>query len=68
MYWTEEDNQVVPASRGSAPSNKIWNNTTLRSPKQQIWLKPPSVEDNVDVWRYAIMSCMPETMMNMYMQ
>jgi len=30
--------QVVPASRGSAPSNRIWNNTTLHSPKQQIWL------------------------------
>jgi len=28
-----------PASRGSAPSNRIWNNTTLRSPKQQIWLR-----------------------------
>ena len=23
--------------------------------------EPPSVEDNVDVWRYAIVSCMPET-------
>jgi len=34
-----EDNQVVPASRGSAPSNRIWNKTTLRSPKQQIWLR-----------------------------
>jgi len=22
--------------------------------------EPPSVEDNVDIWRYAIMSCMPE--------
>jgi len=32
-------NQVVPASRGSASSNRIWNNTTLRSPKQQIWLR-----------------------------
>ena len=29
----------VPASRGSAPSNRIYNNTTLRSPKQQIWLR-----------------------------
>ena len=24
---------------------------------------PPSVEDDVDVWRYAIVSCMPETTM-----
>jgi len=24
-------------------------------------LEPPSVEDDVDVWRYAIVSCMPET-------
>jgi len=23
--------------------------------------KPPSVEDDVDVWHYAIVSCMPET-------
>ena len=23
--------------------------------------EPPSVEDDVDVWRYAIVSCMPET-------
>ena len=27
------------ASRGSTPSNRIWNNTTLHSPKQQIWLR-----------------------------
>ena len=27
-------------SRGSAPSNRIGNNTTLRSPKQQIWFRP----------------------------
>jgi len=23
--------------------------------------EPPSVENDVDVWRYAIVSCMPET-------
>jgi len=23
--------------------------------------EPPSVEDDVDVWRYAIVSCVPET-------
>ena len=34
-----EDNWVVPASHGSAPSNRIWNITILRSPKQQIWLR-----------------------------
>jgi len=34
---------------------QIWNNTTLRSPKQQIWLRTASVEDDVDVWRYAIL-------------
>ena len=26
--------------------------------------EPPSVEDDVDVWRYAIVSCMPETTTN----
>ena len=35
---TGEDNHVIPASRGSAPSNRIWNNTTLCFLKQQIWL------------------------------
>ena len=30
---------VVHASHGSAPSNRIWNITILRSPKQQIWLR-----------------------------
>jgi len=39
LRQTGEDNQVVPTSRGSAPSNRIWNNTTLRSPKQPIWLR-----------------------------
>jgi len=34
-----EDNWVVPASHGSAPFNRIWNITILRSPKQQIWLR-----------------------------
>jgi len=37
--WTGEGNQIVPTSRGSALSNRIWNNTTLRSQKQQIWLR-----------------------------
>jgi len=27
--------------------------------------EPPSVEDDVDVWRYAIVSCMPETTTNL---
>ena len=45
-----------PASCGSAPYNRIWNNTTLRSPKQQIWLRTALyAEDDVDVWRYAIL-------------
>ena len=39
LRQTGEDNQVVPASRDSAPSNRIWNDTTSRSAKQQIWLR-----------------------------
>jgi len=39
LWWTGEYSQVVPASRGSAPSNRIRNNTTLRSLKQQVWLR-----------------------------
>ena len=29
----------LPTSHGSAPFNRIWNITILRSPKQQIWLR-----------------------------
>jgi len=36
LQRTGEDNQVVPASRVSGPSNRIWNNTTLRSPKDDV--------------------------------
>jgi len=39
VQLTGEDNWVVPASRVSAPSNRIWSITILRSPKQQIWLR-----------------------------
>ena len=39
LRQTGEDNWVVPASHGSAPSDRIWNITILRSPKQQIWLR-----------------------------
>ena len=28
--------------------------------------EPPSAEDDVDVWRYAILSCMPETTTTVY--
>jgi len=28
--------------------------------------EPPSVKDDVDVWRYAIVSCMPETTMTTF--
>jgi len=56
-------NLCVPTSRDSAPSNGIWNNTTLRSPKQQIWLRTTrlwrmmSTYGTTQSW-----SCMPETM------
>ena len=39
LRQTGEENRVVPALRGLAPSNRIQKNTTLRSPKQQIWLR-----------------------------
>ena len=39
LRQTGEDNWVVPASHGSAPSNRIWNITILLSLKQQIWLR-----------------------------
>ena len=38
ILWTGEDSHVVSALRGSAPSNRIWNNT-LCCPNQQIWLR-----------------------------
>jgi len=39
----------------STVQQDLKNNTTLRSPKQQIWSELPSVEDDVDVWCYAIL-------------
>ena len=30
--------------------------------------EPPSVEDDVDVWRYAIVSCLPETTTSMHVR
>ena len=39
LRQTGEDNWVVPASHGSAPSNRMWNISILRFPKQQIWLR-----------------------------
>jgi len=36
LQRTGEDNQVVPASRVSGPSNRIWNNNTLRYPKDDV--------------------------------
>jgi len=44
-----------------------WLSTVQQDLKQhQLFCRfgsePPSVEDDVDVWRYAIVSCMPETM------
>jgi len=39
LRQTGEDNWVVPTSYGSAPFNRIWNITILRSLKQQIWLR-----------------------------
>jgi len=35
----EKTTRSFPASRDSAPSNGIWNNITLRSQKQPIWLR-----------------------------
>ena len=35
----EAEDWVKDGSLGSAPSNRIWNNTTLHSQKQQIWLR-----------------------------
>jgi len=34
---------------------------TLYTVSSRFGSEPPSVEDDVDVWRYAIVSCMPET-------
>ena len=44
LWQTGEDNQVVPASRGSAPSNTPY---ALRS--SRFGSEPPSVEDDVDM-------------------
>jgi len=37
--WNQQDLRASAFRHGSAPSNRIWNITILRSPKQQIWLR-----------------------------
>ena len=44
-----EDNQVVPASRGSASSNRIWKKTPYAPRSSRFGSEPPSVEDDVDI-------------------
>ena len=60
VHQTGEDNWVVPASHGSAPS--------YAPRSSRFGSEPSSVEDDVDVWRYAIVSCMPETTTTMRLQ
>ena len=57
----EIDNQDVHASRGSEPSNKIQDITTLHSPKQCIWLRTAVDGDRCRrMALYAVASCMLE--------
>jgi len=48
-----------------APEDPTGSETTLPyAPRSsRFGSEPPSVEDDVDVWRYAIVSSMPETTM-----
>ena len=53
---------------GSSPHHMAQHHSTgsetsppYASQSSRFGSEPPSVEDDVDVWRYAIMSCMPET-------
>ena len=49
---------------GSAPSNRIWSITTLRSPKQHIWLKTALCGGWCQCMALRnLKSCMPEMMM-----
>ena len=41
--------------------NRIWKTPPYAPRSSRFGSEPPSVEDDVDVWRYAIVSYMPET-------
>ena len=63
LWRTGEDTQVVPASRGSPLSTVPTGSETTPpyAPRSSgFGSEPPSVEGDVDVWRYAIVSCTPE--------
>ena len=69
----QEDPVGLPSGRlekttGSSPHHMAQHHPTRSetSPSyaprsSRFGSEPPSVEDDVDVWRYAIVSCMPET-------
>ena len=69
----QEDPASLPSGRlekttGSSPHHMAQHHPTgfETSPSyaprsSRFGSEPPSVEDDVDVWRYAIVSCMPET-------
>ena len=70
----QEDPVGLPSGRlekttGSSPHHMAQHHPTgsetspsYASRSSRFGSKPPSVEDDVDVWRYAIVSCMPEMM------
>ena len=71
----QEDPVGLPSSRlekttGSSPHHMVQHHPTgseasSYAPRSsRFGSEPPSVEDDVDVWRYAIVNCMPEMMMS----
>jgi len=52
---------VVPASRAQHRPTGSETTPPYAPRSSRFGSEPPSVEDDVDVWRYAIVSCMPET-------
>jgi len=58
---TGADNQVVPASMAQHRPTGSEITPPYAPQSSRFGSEPPSVEDDVDVWRYAIVSCMSET-------
>ena len=58
---TGEDNQVVPASMAQHRPTGSEITPPYAPQSSRFGSEPPSVEDDVDVWRYAIVSCTSET-------
>jgi len=61
LRQTGEDNWVVPHHMAQHHPTGPETSPSYAPRSSRFGSEPPSVEDDVDVWRYATVSCLPET-------